>query len=83
MTESILIENQNKIIIKGAEKINSCTSTQAFVTVHEKEILLQGNNLEIKKLDLENKEVEISGDIYFLKYLNKKEKQPFLKRVFK
>ncbi len=83
MSEIITIEDQNQISIKGATKINSATQSQAVVEIGSCTVIISGNNLEVKKLDLDNKEVSLAGRIVALKFNSHAEKQPFLKRLFK
>lgn len=83
MSELVSIENQNLIVVKGATKVCSATQNQAVVLCDETTIVITGNEMEVKKLDLDNKEVCFSGKINNVKFSNKSEKQPFLKRIFK
>ena len=83
MTELITIENQNNIKLQGATRVISSTQTQACVEAGDSTILITGNDLEVKKLDLDNKSVEFSGKISTLKFTTKAEKVPLMKRIFK
>lgn len=83
MEEKIVLENRKLLTIIGATKVVSSTNTQAVVEVGDTNVLICGNELEVVKLDLEDKEVEFSGNITSFKYINKKEKTPLLKRIFK
>ncbi len=83
MNDLVTIENQKQITIKGATKVLSSTQNQSVVEVEGSTLVVSGSNLEVKKLDLDNKEVVFSGNISSLKFNNKAEKQPFLKRIFK
>ena len=81
--QSLYIEDQKKLKIIGAKKIISSTSTQALVETEENSLIIIGNELEITKLDLENKEVEFLGLITSVKYTNTAERKGFFKRLFK
>lgn len=81
--ESVTIENRSFIILTGATKMISSTETQSVVEVGDSNIVITGQNLEITKLDLENKEVNIKGTINSLKYSKKAEKTSLIKRLFK
>ncbi len=83
MEEKIVLDNRKLLTIIGATKVVSSTNTQAVVEVGDTNVLICGNELEVVKLDLEDKEVEFSGNITSFKYINKKEKTPLLKRIFK
>ncbi len=81
--ETILIEDRKKLIIKGATRVLSSTNTQAVVELGGTNIVVSGTNIEVTKLDLENKEVCFSGSFTALKYAQKTEKTNLLKRLFK
>ncbi len=81
--QTILIEDRKTIKIVGATRILSSTSSQASVEMNENNLIMSGNNLEITKLDLENGEVVFCGELSSLKFVNKSEKTPLLKRLFR
>ena len=80
--EQITIENRKKLDITGATKMLSSTGTQA-VEVGDCNIIISGTNIEITKLDLDNKQVSFSGDINAIKYSRKAEKVGLVKRLFR
>ncbi|MDE6583457.1 MAG: hypothetical protein K2K31_02270 [Clostridia bacterium] len=81
--ESILIENRKKLDITGATKMLSSTGTQAVVEVGDCNVIITGTNIEITKLDLDNKQVSFNGDINSVKYNRKTEKVGLVKRLFR
>ncbi len=81
--ESILIEDRKKLTLMGATKVISSTSTQAVVEVAGSNVVISGNNIEVVKLDLDNKQVIFAGSIVMVKYVQKTEKTPMFKRLFK
>ncbi len=81
--ESLCIEDRKKLILTGATKVISSTSTQAVVEVGDTNIVISGTNIEVTKLDLDNKTVTFSGNINSVKYTAKTEKTSLLKRMFK
>ena len=81
--ESLCIEDRKKLILTGATKVISSTITQAVVEVGDTNIVISGTNIEVTKLDLENKTVTFSGNINSVKYSAKTEKTSLLKRMFK
>ena len=83
MSNFISIENQNNININGATKVVSSTQNQAVVESEETSIIISGSDLEVKKLDLDNKEVSFSGKITNIKFSSYSQKLPLLKRIFK
>lgn len=83
MNEIVTIENQNLMTVKGATKVRSSTQNAAEVEIDQTLLLISGSDLEVKKLDLDNKEVVFSGNITHLKFVRHGEKQSLFKRVFK
>lgn len=81
--ETICLEERKKLTLTGATKMISSTNTQAVVEVGGSNLVITGTNIEVTKLNLENKEVIFSGNIVGLKYIQKTEKTPLLKRLFK
>ena len=83
MQEYINIDNQKLLNIKGVEKIISSTPNQSIIQSNLSYIQIHGNNLEVKKLDVENKEAIIEGDIYNIKFNKQAEKKSLWKRLFR
>lgn len=81
--ESLCIEERNKLILTGAEKIIASTNTQAIVEVSDSNIIICGTDIEVTKLDLDNKIVTFAGKFSSVKYAVKTEKTSLLKRLFK
>lgn len=81
--ENIYLEDRKKLVIKGASKVVSSTTTQAVIEVENSNLVVSGLNIEVTKLDLENKEVIFSGEFSSIKYLKKAEKVGLIKRLFK
>jgi len=83
MQNLITIEDEKVITINGATKVVSSTPTQSVILTEKNQLTITGSELEVKKLNIENNEVVLSGNIFNVKFCNKQEKQPFLKRLFK
>ncbi len=81
--ESITIEDRKKLSLSGATKVISSTSTQAVVEIGNCNVVISGTNIEVTKLDLDNKLVNFTGEINGIKYANKTEKTNLIKRIFK
>ena len=70
--------------IKGATRVVSTTATQAVVEMKEKAVVISGNGIEVKKLNLEEMEVCLQGEYANIKFVGAHaKKQPLLKRIFK
>lgn len=81
--ENISIEDRKNVFITGATKVLASTETQATVEMADSKLVISGTNLELTKLDLDNKVVSFCGNINAIKYINKSEKTNLIKRLFK
>ena len=70
--------------IKGATKVISSTQSQAAVETKECLIVVSGSEIEVKRLNLDEEDIELKGKVSSIKFspLGAK-KQPLLKRIFK
>lgn len=83
MVEAIHLEG-DFLQIKGATKVISSTKSQAVVECGEKLYVISGNDIEVKKLNLEECEVAFYGKFLMIKLgQTQGKKQPLLKRIFK
>ena len=71
------------LILQGVTKVISSSQSQTVLQCGEQVIVLTGNNIEVKKLELETGDVCLQGNFSNIKLSAKSEKQPFLKRIFK
>lgn len=69
--------------IKGAKKVVSSTQNQAVVEVEDRTLIISGNEIEVKRLNLEDEEVCLAGKFNNIKLNSSEKKQPLLKRIFK
>lgn len=83
MADIIHLEDQ-VLMIRGATRVVSSTQAQAVVETNEKSIIVTGNEIEVKKLNLDEQEVWLAGKFSIIKFaaLGGK-KQSLLKRIFK
>jgi len=80
---NVEIKNREYIVLTGVEKVKNINSNQFVGKVAGYGITIQGANLELVKLDLDNGLVEISGQINSLKYTGATSGGGILKRMFK
>ena len=83
MEDKVIIDSRKLITIFGATKVISSTLTQAVVEVNDATMIISGSNMEVVKLNLDDKEVEFSGEIKEVKYSHKQEKTSFFFFLFK
>lgn len=70
--------------IGGASKIVSCTENMAVVEVDQTSVVVNGSEIEVKKLNLDEGQVVLSGKFAVIKFTSSTtKKQPFFKRLLK
>lgn len=81
-TESMItLQNRKCLSLTGVEKVLSSNENQICLIVCSNSLTINGSELSVQKLDVENGMVKIEGTINSIKYDEKKEN--FLKRIFK
>lgn len=79
----LALTNQSNLSLTGVEKVIEVSEKQLVLEVAGTMLMIDGNNMSVQKLDVENGLLEIKGFINALKYQNKKEKINIIKRIFK
>lgn len=79
----LALTNQSNLSLTGVEKVIEASEKQLVLEVAGTMLMIDGNNMSVQKLDVENGLLEIKGFINALKYQNKKEKINIIKRIFK
>lgn len=79
----LALTNQSNLSLTGVEKVIEASEKQLVLEVAGTMLMIDGNNMSVQKLDVENGLLEIKGYVNALKYQNKKEKINFIKRIFK
>ena len=69
MNTLLTLEDEKVLSIKGATKVVMATLTQSIILTEKKQINISGNNIEVKKLDIENGLVILSGDFINFKFV--------------
>ena len=83
MNFALHLENE-LLILKGATRVVSSTPTQAVVEVVGNGVIVSGEGIEVKMLNLDEGEVSLAGKFSNIKFGgNLGKKQPLLKRIFK
>ena len=76
----ITITNRNNISISGITKMCSSNETSITMLIKNVRLVVNGKDLHIEKLDVENGLLEASGTIDSAKYTGN---DGFIKRIFK
>ncbi len=81
----INIENRSEIQIKGVKDVVCYDSEKIIFKMNDEELILNGENFNIKKIDLDNSLAIVSGLLYSLSFSGhtSKSSKSFLKSLFK
>lgn len=85
-TESFInITNKQTLSIRGVNDITEYDSERIILDMSGEDLIICGENFNIKKIDVENKVAEITGEIYSLSFVSStaKNKKSFLTSLFK
>lgn len=82
--ESIVrVVNRNDLTITGVQKVLAFSENAISLVCLDCNMSILGSQMQTQKLDVEGGDLIVSGVINQIKWESKKEKVPFLKRVFK
>jgi len=79
----LILINQKNLTVTGIKKVLAVSNNHIGLNLDTTSIQILGENMEVKKLDVESGLLEVEGKINNIKYLNTKEKIGFFKRIFK
>ena len=80
---AIHLENET-LQITGATKVVSSTPTQSVIEIGGTAVILTGNNIEVKKLNLDEGEVVLNGKFNNIKFCEAGQKKgSLIKKIFK
>ena len=82
MENRLTLINQENLSISGI-KANVISETSVVLEMENSILQISGNSMEVKKLDVESGNIEISGKIYCIKFSGAKEKLSLFKKIFK
>lgn len=83
---NITLENRKKMTLTGVEEVISFDDEKILLNTKLGVLTIKGQNLKMNKLDVQNGDVMINGEIYYIVYSGKeikKEKEGIFARLFK
>ena len=83
---NITLENRKKMILTWVEEVISFDDEKILLNTKLGALTIKGQNLKMNKLDVQNGDVMINGEIYYIVYSGKeikKEKEGIFARLFK
>lgn len=81
-----MLENRQGGTITGVRDVNSFDEKEMLLLTDAGKLLIKGDQLHVKRLNLEKGEVDIEGKVDSLTYLSKstdKKEESLLKRMFR
>ena len=82
----VLLENRKKAVITGVQEIHSFNENEVLLLSEAGKILLKGEQLHVRKMNLEKGDAEVEGRVDSLSYLTRnahKKDESILKRMFR
>ena len=83
MDSNVVLKNRKNLSVSGIKKVVGVSQKQLSLEMEDCSLFVLGQNMEVKKLDVECGNLEVDGFISEIKYLGKKEKTNLIKRIFK
>ena len=80
------LENRSKLTISGVIEVINFDEIKINLNTNLGNLIIKGENLKMNKLDVQNGEVIICGDIAYMVYnekVSKKNNESIIKRLFK
>lgn len=84
MEHNITLRDRSSIVISGIEHIHSFNDKKVEVRTSAGELVVEGENLDMNKLSIEDNIISIEGTINSIIYSkSRKPQESFIKRLFK
>lgn len=83
--QNILVENRSKVTITGVEQVESFNDNTIILTTVKGGIVIKGENLNVGKLNIDNGNINIEGNINGINYSDKSlgQKGNIIGKIFK
>lgn len=78
----ILVTNLNQIHLSGVSKVFSATESCISLCLADKNMTIDGKNMQVLKIDVECGIVEVEGQVFGIKLEKRKSEKNFFKRIF-
>lgn len=82
-SHDLSIENRKKLCLTGIEDMKNFDDKHIIACIDSENIIIRGEFLNIKKLDLESGELEIDGKIYSIEYKKIGAHKKIFSKIFK
>lgn len=82
----LVLEKRQGGLITGVKDVSSFDEKEIYLFTEEGKLLIKGEGLHVKQLDLTNGEVQLEGRVDSLNYLSRgadKKQESLIKRMFR
>ena len=79
----VTMENRKNLILSGIKEVDNYDENTVELCTEMGRLIIKGENLNIKKLNLDFGDLEVDGKISSLVYSNEKPKNGFFSKIFK
>ena len=79
--EKLVLENRKRLSLSGVESVDGFSEGFLRLSLSSGKLQILGENIKITSFNKSSGNLDAQGEIYQIKYLNKK--QPIVKRIFK
>jgi len=86
MKQDVVLKNRKELFISGVTKLEALNQVEFSLITNLGRMIVKGNNMEMQMLDIENGNINITGDIDYIAYSNKSSKEKdkgFIQKLFK
>lgn len=77
------LDHERAMSMTGVKDVPVFTDKNITVRLENETLLVTGQNLAVKTLDIENGKLQVTGRVFSLRYTNQAAPTSFLKRIFK
>jgi len=81
--QTLTLENRQKLTLSGVLKVDSVSPASLALSLHGCKLMIVGSALEVKRFDQGAGLFEVTGRIDALKYIDRREPENLLKKIFK
>lgn len=79
----LYLDNRKKLNITGVDKVLSANDSQVIAKVGNSKLYISGKDLTVAKLDVDSGILDLTGEIYLIKYNHSSAPQGFFRRFFR
>lgn len=77
------LDNRKKLNLTGVDKVISANDGQVVARVGNSKIFIVGKDLTVSKLDVDSGVLDLTGEIFSIKYNHSAAPQGFFRRLFR